>query len=69
VPQRPKMDLRSYGIGAQILRDIGVGRMKLLSRPVKLPSMGGFSLQVTGFAHEAEPDIAVPISQGEFNVG
>jgi len=36
---------------------------------VKLPSMGGFSLQVTGFAHEAEPDIAVPISQGEFNVG
>jgi len=67
--QRPKMDLRSYGIGAQILRDIGVGRMRLLSRPVKLPSMGGFSLQVTGFAHEAEPGIELPITQGEINVG
>ena len=63
--RRPKMDLRSYGIGAQILRDIGVGRMKLLSRPVKLPSMGGFSLQVTGFAHEPEPDADIAVTRGE----
>lgn len=67
--RRPKMDLRSYGIGAQILRDIGVGRMRLLSRPVKLPSMGGFSLEVTGFAHEAEPGFEAPVLQGEANVG
>jgi len=67
--RRPKMDLRSYGIGAQILRDIGVGRMRLLSRPVKLPSMGGFSLEVTGFAHEAEPGVDAPFVQGEANVG
>jgi 3,4-dihydroxy 2-butanone 4-phosphate synthase/GTP cyclohydrolase II len=67
--RRPKMDLRSYGIGAQILRDIGVGRMRLLSRPVKLPSMGGFSLEVTGFAHEAEPEFEAPALQGEANVG
>jgi len=67
--RRPKMDLRSYGIGAQILRDIGVGRMRLLSRPVKLPSMGGFSLEVTGFAHAAEPGVDAPFVQGEANVG
>jgi 3,4-dihydroxy 2-butanone 4-phosphate synthase/GTP cyclohydrolase II len=67
--RRPKMDLRSYGIGAQILRDIGVGRMQLLSRPVKLPSMGGFSLQVTGFAHEPEPDTDIAVTQGENNGG
>ncbi|MFZ9627364.1 MAG: bifunctional 3,4-dihydroxy-2-butanone-4-phosphate synthase/GTP cyclohydrolase II, partial [Burkholderiaceae bacterium] len=67
--RRPKMDLRSYGIGAQILRDIGVGRMRLLSRPVKLPSMGGFSLEVTGFAHEAEPEFEAAALQGEANVG
>jgi 3,4-dihydroxy 2-butanone 4-phosphate synthase/GTP cyclohydrolase II len=67
--RRPKMDLRSYGIGAQILRDIGVGRMRLLSRPVKLPSMGGFSLEVTGFAHEAEPEFEAAAPQGEANVG
>ncbi len=67
--RRAKMDLRTYGIGAQILRDIGVGRMRLLSRPVKLPSMGGFSLEVTGFEHEAEGVRGSASGQGEVNVG
>ena len=44
-----KMDLRTYGVGAQILRDLNVGRMKLLARPRKMPSMTGFGLQVTGY--------------------
>ena len=43
------MDLRDYGIGAQILRDLNVGRMRLLARPRKMPSMAGFGLEVTGF--------------------
>jgi 3,4-dihydroxy 2-butanone 4-phosphate synthase/GTP cyclohydrolase II len=47
--RRGKMDIRTYGIGAQILKDVGVGRMRLLSRPVKLPSMAGFALHVTDF--------------------
>ncbi len=46
---RVKMDLRTYGIGAQILRDLGVRRMKLLSNPRKMPSMTGFDLEVTGY--------------------
>jgi len=45
-----RMDLRTYGIGAQILRDLGVGQMRLLSRPRKMPSiMAGFGLTVTGY--------------------
>jgi 3,4-dihydroxy 2-butanone 4-phosphate synthase/GTP cyclohydrolase II len=44
-----KTDLRTYGVGAQILRDLRVGRMKLLAKPRKMPSMTGFGLQVTGF--------------------
>ena len=44
-----KMDLRTYGVGAQILRDLGVGRMRLLSRPRRMPSMTGYDLQVVGF--------------------
>ena len=44
-----KMDLRTYGIGSQILRDLGVGRMKVLARPRKMPSMSGFDLEITGF--------------------
>ena len=43
------MDLRNYGIGAQILRDLGVGRMRLLARPRRMPSMAGFDLTVTGY--------------------
>ncbi|MDM9560054.1 bifunctional 3,4-dihydroxy-2-butanone-4-phosphate synthase/GTP cyclohydrolase II [Bordetella petrii] len=41
--------LRTYGIGAQILRDLSVGRMRLLARPRKMPSMAGFSLTITGY--------------------
>ncbi len=51
-PARPgrSMDLRTYGIGAQILRDLGVGRMRLMAVPRKMPSMAGFGLEVTGYA-------------------
>ncbi|MEO8331913.1 MAG: bifunctional 3,4-dihydroxy-2-butanone-4-phosphate synthase/GTP cyclohydrolase II [Gallionella sp.] len=46
-------DPRSYGIGAQILRDLGVGKMRLLATPHKMPSMAGFGLEVVGYAsHE-----------------
>jgi 3,4-dihydroxy 2-butanone 4-phosphate synthase / GTP cyclohydrolase II len=46
---QPKMDLRNYGIGAQILKDLGVTKMKLLALPRKMPSMTGFDLEVTGY--------------------
>jgi 3,4-dihydroxy 2-butanone 4-phosphate synthase/GTP cyclohydrolase II len=46
------MDLRLYGIGAQILRDLGVGRMKLMAAPRKMPSMTGFGLEVTGYVQK-----------------
>ncbi len=44
-----KWDPRLYGIGAQILRDLGVRRMKLLASPRKMPSMTGFQLEITGY--------------------
>lgn len=50
VPARiASQDLRNYGIGAQILKDIGVGKMKLLASRRRMPSMNGFDLDVTGF--------------------
>ncbi|HEY4136932.1 MAG TPA: bifunctional 3,4-dihydroxy-2-butanone-4-phosphate synthase/GTP cyclohydrolase II [Casimicrobiaceae bacterium] len=48
-PPQAKMDLRNYGIGAQILRDLNVGKMRLLAKPRKMPSMAGFDLEVTGY--------------------
>jgi 3,4-dihydroxy 2-butanone 4-phosphate synthase/GTP cyclohydrolase II len=46
---RMQMDLRTYGVGAQILREMGVRRMKLLGSPRRMPSMAGYGLEVTGF--------------------
>jgi 3,4-dihydroxy 2-butanone 4-phosphate synthase/GTP cyclohydrolase II len=48
-PRGSRMDLRTYGIGAQILRDLKVGKMKLLANPRKMPSMTGFDLEVVGY--------------------
>ncbi len=48
-PRGSRMDLRTYGIGAQILKDLQVGKMKLLASPRKMPSMAGFDLEVVGY--------------------
>ena len=57
---RPKTgrsaDLRLYGIGAQILRDLGVGRMRLMAAPRKMPSMAGFGLEVAGYLQRPAGD-------------
>ena len=50
IPLARKTDFRSYGIGAQILKDIGVGKMRLLANPNPVPSLSGYKLEVTGYA-------------------
>jgi 3,4-dihydroxy 2-butanone 4-phosphate synthase/GTP cyclohydrolase II len=48
-PQTRRWDGKTFGIGAQILRHLGVGKMRLMSSVLNLPSMVGFHLEVTGF--------------------
>ncbi|NLZ42759.1 MAG: bifunctional 3,4-dihydroxy-2-butanone-4-phosphate synthase/GTP cyclohydrolase II, partial [Comamonadaceae bacterium] len=48
-PARSQFDLRLYGVGAQILRDLGVRRMQLLANPRRMPSMTGYGLEISGF--------------------
>jgi 3,4-dihydroxy 2-butanone 4-phosphate synthase / GTP cyclohydrolase II len=45
---RHKMDPRDYGIGAQILHDLGVRKMRLITNhPVKRAALEGFDLEIT----------------------
>jgi 3,4-dihydroxy 2-butanone 4-phosphate synthase/GTP cyclohydrolase II len=53
-----KWDPRLHGIGAQILRDLGVGRMRVLARPKRIPSMEGFGLEVVEYV---SPDDAIAV--------
>ncbi len=48
-PERGRMDLRTYGIGAQILRACGVQKMRLMGNPRRMPSMAGYGLEITGY--------------------
>ncbi len=42
-------DLRTYGIGAQILADLGVRRMRLMSAPKRFHALKGFGLEVVDY--------------------
>ena len=59
------MDLRTYGVGAQILRDLGVRRMKLLGNPRRMPSMTGYGLEVTGFVAASSEAIGQPCKDAD----
>ena len=54
-PKQNTPDLRTYGVGAQILRDLGITKMKLLGSPRRMPSMIGYGLEVTGFQVADDP--------------
>jgi 3,4-dihydroxy 2-butanone 4-phosphate synthase/GTP cyclohydrolase II len=48
-PERGRLDLRTYGVGAQILRECGVHRMNLMGHPRRMPSMAGYGLEIAGY--------------------
>lgn len=48
-PERGRMDLRTYGVGAQILRECGVQRMNLMGQPRRMPSMAGYGLEIVSY--------------------
>jgi 3,4-dihydroxy 2-butanone 4-phosphate synthase/GTP cyclohydrolase II len=54
---RRSRELRSYGIGAQIIVDLGVRKMRVLSAPWKLTGLAGFGLEVSEYI--------IPGEQGE----
>lgn len=56
-----KMDLRDYGIGAQILRDLGVSKMKLMTNnPTKRTGLSGYGLEIV-------ENIPIEIESNQYN--
>ena len=51
-PERGRMDLRTYGIGAQILRECGVRRMTLMGSPRPSPGLTGYGLDIVGYVSQ-----------------
>jgi 3,4-dihydroxy 2-butanone 4-phosphate synthase/GTP cyclohydrolase II len=41
--------LRTYGVGAQILMDLGVHKMRVMSAPRSLHGLSGFDLEITEY--------------------
>jgi 3,4-dihydroxy 2-butanone 4-phosphate synthase/GTP cyclohydrolase II len=44
-----RVDLRTYGVGAKILHDLGVQKMQLMAATRRLPSVTGYGLEITGY--------------------
>lgn len=44
-------NLRTHGLGAQILSDLGVKKMRVLSAPKKMHAISGFGLEVVDYIH------------------
>lgn len=44
--------LRTYGVGAQILKDLGVQRMRVLSAPKHMYAISGFDLEITEYVEK-----------------
>jgi len=49
-----KDDLRTYGVGAQILTDLGVRKMRVMSKPKKMHALSGFGLEVTEYVYDKD---------------
>lgn len=50
LPRLPiQEELRTFGVGAQILADIGVGKMRVLGTPKRMHGISGFGLEVVEY--------------------
>jgi 3,4-dihydroxy 2-butanone 4-phosphate synthase/GTP cyclohydrolase II len=44
-----RAEMRTYGLGSQILADLGVGKMRVLGHAMKAPGLSGFGLEIVGY--------------------
>ena len=49
--------MRTYGLGSQILADLGVGKMRVLGHAMKAPGLSGFGLEIVEYL-ESDEDLS-----------
>jgi 3,4-dihydroxy 2-butanone 4-phosphate synthase/GTP cyclohydrolase II len=49
-----RLEMRTYGLGSQILANLGVGRMRVLGHAMRAPGLSGFGLEIVEYIEEAE---------------
>jgi len=60
---RQSSELRTYGIGAQIIADIGVKKMRVLSAPKRMTGLAGFGLEVVEYVDSMSDAAATAVEQ------
>ena len=55
LPAKAGWDLRTFGVGAQILSALGVKKMRVIGTPSKLTGVSGFGLELVGY-HQKDSD-------------
>lgn len=57
LPTTPAKDhVRTYGVGAQILKDLGVQRMRVMSAPKRFHALAGYGLEVVDYIYDDAAD-------------
>ena len=51
-PRGGREEMRTYGLGSQILADLGVGKMRVLGHAMKAPGMSGFGLEIVEYIED-----------------
>jgi 3,4-dihydroxy 2-butanone 4-phosphate synthase / GTP cyclohydrolase II len=54
--RRGRAEVRTYGLGSQILADLGVSKMRILGHPIKVPGLSGFGLEIVEYIEDEGRD-------------
>ena len=52
--RRARAEMRTHGLGSQILADLGVGKMRVLGHAMKVPAMSGFGIEIVEYIDDSE---------------
>ena len=55
--RREREEMRTYGLGSQILADLGVSKMRVLGHAMKAPGLSGFGLEIVEYL-ESDEDLS-----------